>query len=71
MNEIIRKINSTFDYQTRKNPNSVIEKLIFNESINFSQQDWNNVRDESYLKERDLLKESEQKKLLLHSYIYL
>ncbi len=65
MSEVIRKINNTFDYQIKKNGNLVIDKLIFNETINFNFQDWKNIRDESYWKERDLLKESEQKKLLL------
>ncbi len=66
MNEVIRKINNTFDYQIKKNGNLVIDKLIFNETINFNFQDWKNIRDETYWKERDLLeKEFEQKKLLL------
>lgn len=82
MNEIVKKINNTFDYQIKRNSNSLIDKQIFNKSLNFNLKDWNSIRDESYWKERDLIEIDSDKKpfekdfdkkllLLKHIYDYL
>ncbi len=70
MNELIKKINSTFDYQIRKNGNYTVDKLLFNESLKLTLSDWRNIRDENYWKEVDSIESDFKKKAYLLKCIY-
>ena len=66
-NDEIIRLNSYFDKQSYKNPISVLDKKIFNLTLDFTLNDWKLVRKGKYWEKLDgMTNELERKKYTLN-----